>query len=174
MKALRPLAVGWLVACTVSCAHRPNAVVTQWVLQNCRVGEQDTLETKLRTEGKAAERGLIRYYGDGPGSSTHAEIEAEAGRQFDEIIGALNAGRTYGLSGSEVDSIRADSRSEYIQAAVDDFDNGFRTATLKGLAVVGRPKGVKLLRRVATDPSSSDRQVAIAALAAAGIPVTPP
>jgi hypothetical protein len=196
MKALRLLAVGLVAVCALACSachHKnpvvtpqptvtphpvvtPNAVVMQWMRQDCRAREEEPLEPKLKAGGEAAEQALLRYYDEGSEASTRSEVEAAAGRDFDVIMGALNAQppRTYGLSRDEVASIRAQSRPEYILEALEDFNDGFRVAALDGLAVVGRPEGVALLRRIAADHDSPDREAAIAALKSSGIPVTPP
>jgi hypothetical protein len=102
------------------------------------------------------------------------EVANEAGREYDEVIDALDHNRTYGLTPSEIDAIRRETRPVHVRNAQDEFDDAYRRAALTGLAVIGRPQDVAFLRGIALDASSADSDKAVSALQYAGIPVTPP
>ena len=156
-----------------ACHTQPDAVAVKWLRQDCRVGGAGPIESELHAAGAAAETTLLLAYAGGSGVLGD-RVAAEARRSYDEVIAALSAGRTHGLSQNEITEFRSRSREAHAADARLDFDVGYRRAALSGLAVIKGPRGIALLRRVALDAHSSDRTTAQKALARAGIALAPP
>jgi len=169
------LTIAWLVilAAGIGCSRTTDPAAARWLRQGCAMGEPRVPETDLRMGGDSAAGELLRAYHDGPGRLAD-EIANEAGREYDEVIDALDHNRTYGLTASEIDAIRRETRAVHVRDARDDFEDAYRGAALAGLAVIGRPQDVALLRSIASTAGSADRDKAVSALRQAGIPVTPP
>jgi hypothetical protein len=161
-------------AAIVGCHAQPNPVALRWLSQDCTVGERGRLETQLRHEGLPAESTLITAFERGPGTELLDEVAAEAGSEYDEIASALAAGRTYGLSGAELASIRASSREVEVRRAREEFERSYKASALSGLAVISLTRGKEVLRRVAADPNSPNRAIARVALQRAGIALASP
>jgi hypothetical protein len=145
----------------------PNEVALQWLTRDCTVGERVRVEAELRRQGAPAERTLLQAFARGPSAELLDEVAAEAGNEYDEVAQALSAGLTYGLNGSQVDSIRAISREEHVRGTREDFDRNYRAAALTGLGVLALPRGLSLLQRLAADTRSPNRATARLALEAA-------
>jgi len=169
-RARRLVLLGTLALC--ACSSDSCTIAQRWLERSCGVGEAHALDADLRAAGARAETDLIDAYLTGPGRLGD-EVADEAGRQYDEVIAALDAGRSYGLSADEIAAVRSESRQAHVRDARGEYERAYRRAALSGLAVVGRREGLALLRRVAADPSSSDRETAMMALRRAG-PPTPP
>lgn len=161
------LAIAVVIAAVFFAGRRPpNAVALRWLTRDCTVGDRPRVERELRHEGARAEGTLIRAFEQGPSGELLDEAAVEAGSEYDEMAQALSAGLTYGLSGTEIDSIRAISRVEHVQSAREQFDRNYRAAALAGLGVLALPRGMTLLQRVAADPRSPDQTIARLALQA--------
>ena len=157
----------------VACSTGSCTIAKRWLARSCTVGASASLEAELRAAGARAERDLLDAYSNGSGSLAD-EVAAEAGREYEEVIAALDAGRSYGLSPAEVTLIRSESEQVHMREARNEFDRAYRRAALSGLGILARPEGIALLRRIATNPASVDRETAVAVLQRAGLPVTPP
>jgi hypothetical protein len=162
------LAAAFLVS--VACSTRSCSVTDRWLARSCTVGEDRALEVELKGAGAGAERKLIDAFVNGPGARAD-EVEAEAGREYDEIIAALNAGRTYGLPASEIAKLRAESKQVHMRQARDEYDETYRSDALSGLAVVASPGSVTFLQSIAANPNSTYREAARSVLQKAGLPL---
>lgn len=161
-------AIALLVAVGIVWHHvRAYRLVAIWLAQDCSVDEGDALETRLTRGGGAVESALIAAFEHGAPPEKRQVIAGAAGRQYDQTITALNASRSYSLSASEQQAIRDLTREAFVSRSVDAGDRRYRSAALRGLAIVSRPNGLALVRRVASDAHSPFRQLAIAALASA-------
>lgn len=139
---------------SLGCVARRDPVAVRWLVHDCTVGEPGKLASELRAAGERAERTLIEAFKKGPRESAIDEVAAEAGLQYDEIIEALDAGRTYGLDQQEVAAFRAISRDEFIRGEVEHFRISFKSVAASGLTVIALPAGLKLVRRAGhTDAS---------------------
>jgi hypothetical protein len=166
-RARRLVLLGTLALC--ACSTDSCTIVRRWLEQSCGSGEAHALDAELRAAGARAEKDLIDAYRNGPGRLGD-EMAAEAGRQHDEVIAALDAGRSYGLSAAEIAAVRSETREAHVREARDEYEQAYRRAALSGLAVVGRPEGLTLLRSVAADRSSPDRETAMVVLQQAARP----
>ncbi len=156
-----------------ACVPQSDRVATRWLRASCGSGETADSDVELRAAGDSAADALRRAYSGGSGHLAD-EAAIEAGKHYDQVIDALDHGRTYGLSTSEVDAIRRETKPVHVRRARDDFEDSYRSAALTGLAVIGRPRDLTMLRGIALDTSSDYRDAAASALEYAGIPVTPP
>jgi hypothetical protein len=151
-----------------ACSAGSCTIAQRWLEKSCTKGATRSLEAELRAAGSHAERDLIAAYWHGSGTLGD-EAAAEAGIQYDEVIAALNAGSTYGLSASEIAAFRADSKPVHIRQARDEYDSAYRRAALSGLGLLALPDGIAVLRSVARDPFSVDRDAAKQVLLRAGL-----
>jgi hypothetical protein len=136
------------VGSTSGCVVRRDPAAVRWLAHDCTVGERGKLAAELRAAGEPAERTLIEAHKEGPPKAVIDELATEAGLQYDEVIEAFDAGRTYDLDQDEIAEFRAITRQEFIRDEVDAFKAAFKSLAISGLIVVSRQTGLDYVRRV--------------------------
>jgi hypothetical protein len=126
-------------------------VLREWLETTCALGQEARLRAELLSHAAALEPHLLAAFRDGPPAALLAQAESVAGARYD----ALSAYRARHRRPTP-----PPARPEFVARARAQFDRGYRAAALGGLGVIGSRDGVNLLKKLAGDKSSPDREAA--------------
>ena len=136
----------------------------RWLRRTEPAPDQADLVEQLRQDSLAAETVFIEAFNNGP---PEAELEALADSvewHWARLQVQIAEPEVYGLSNSEIEAMKSISLSEEKSEQLLNFVYSYKEAALTGLAITQGQAGKQLLDRVAADPNSTHRSVAIAAL----------
>ena len=150
---------------SAGCQACPDRAVVEWLSRDCFLGESGGQAPFLRQGGWVVERALIDALENGPPQVRLDAVSAAAARRYDEVLGALRSGRSYGLTVTEINRIEATGRDTFARRARERFDEHYRSAAAAALVILARPRGLRRLKNAAADPRSPLAELAAEALA---------
>ena len=124
----------------------------QWMSRNCAVGENDSLERELRRYSSRLEPRLEEAFLQGPPPALKAQMLSAEQRERSEVTAAIDAGKTHGLSPEEVSRLRTRSSQRVSDQDLDDYVEGYRSAAIAGLVVIGTDRARQFLQGIRGDP----------------------
>jgi hypothetical protein len=137
------------------CGARRSAeqVFNEWMSRNCAVGEGGVLERELQRNASRLEPRLEQAFLEGPPPALRAQQLQIAQRERDEVVAAIDAGKTHGLNQDEISRLRTSSARRASDPDLDDYVEGYRSAALAGLGVIGTARARDFLQRIQREPS---------------------
>lgn len=140
------------------CGARRSAerVFAEWMSRNCAVKEGGTLEAELLRYASRLEPRLEEAFLQGPPAAARAEGLRVAQRERNEVLAAIDAGKTHGLSAEAISRLRAESRERVTDRVLDDYVEGYRSAALAGLGVIGAGRAREFLEGIRRDSKHRD------------------
>lgn len=129
-------------------------LAAHWLARDCTVTDQAALETEIRDAGEALEPLFLQAFANGPPQREMDALLASIDRIYSRRQQRVRAGKAYQEPGMANSLSLPDER----QQAKNNFDHGYRAAALNALRIIGRSKGVELLRRLAAQDSASPFQ----------------
>ena len=153
-----------MVAFVGGCGREPAepAAAERW-LSRTAAPDPDLID-QLRQDSRAAETVFIAAFTNGPPEAEREALADLVDWDWAMLQVQLAESEAYGLSDSEIEDIKSISLSEDKSEELLNFDYNYKAAALAGLAITQGQAGRQLLERVAADPNSPHRSVAIAAL----------
>lgn len=131
-------------------------VYAEWMNRSCAVGERGELERELRRHGPRLEHRLEEAFLRGPSEAEKTQWRQVARREWEEMAAAIDAGKTHGLTRQEISRLRAADPEGFSEAALDDYIEGYRSAALAALGIIGTERATQFLGRIRSDPQQRD------------------
>ena len=126
------------------------------------------MRVDLAQLGTQAVPALIAAAQNGPAANLIAQQQADADAAYDVLQHELSKGSPAGSDPSDVASLQAQSRQDFIAQDMNQFVLSYRMRALQGVGVIGGNAAIQALQQFANDSSSPDLQ-AVAKEALAGI-----
>ena len=131
-------------------------VHAEWMNRTCGVGERGELERELRQHGPRLEHRLEEAFLRGPSEAERIQWRQVAKREWEEMVAAIDAGKTHGLTRQEISRLQTARLEGFSKAALDDYTEGYRSAAIAGLGIIGTERAGQFLRRIRDDPQHRD------------------
>ena len=163
----RSIALAGTLVLLLGCARErlsDEEVAHAWLARDCTVTGQRELETDLRSRGEALEKRFLVAFSAGPPSASIEIVLANVDAIYKRRQDRLKTERIRKTSVEAIDAARNLSLADERRKARDRTDYNYRAAAVRGLAIIGRPEGMRLVRRVAADRGSPYGPVARYAL----------
>ena len=128
------------------------ALLNEWLSRNCAIGERGALERELQRYGSRLEPRLEQAFVNGPPADLRTQWLRIEQREQKEVVAAIDAGRTHGLSADAIAKLRIRSLVAPSDAVLNDRVEAYRSAALAGLGVIGDARAREFLRKVQSDP----------------------
>lgn len=146
------------IAVMRECGNRRSAgrVFADWMNRSCTVSERGDVENKLRRYASQLQPRLEEAFLKGPPPEARSQWLGVAERERKEVLEAIDAGKAYGLSREEIARLRARSVKPAAQEGLDEFVEGYRSAALAGLGVLGTPRSRRFLEGILSDPKQRE------------------
>lgn len=145
-------------AASRECGVRRTAdqVFAEWMSRNCAVGERGVLELQLRRYSSRLEPRLEQAFLQGPPPAAKAQWLRVAQREREEVVAAINAGKTHGLSPDEISRLKARNMEGVSERDLDDLVESYRSAAMAGLVVIDTTSARQFLQSILRDPKQRD------------------
>jgi hypothetical protein len=141
------------------------ALVRTWLLADCGLGENLSLEQKLTSRGAILEAPFLEALEKGPPAEEIAPVERLARERFDKRQKSLDdPNRQIEMSPADREAYRSITVDGFVSSEKESFTLRWRTQAIAGLALVGGDKARQALRAVERDRSSPLRESAAAAV----------
>lgn len=131
-------------------------VYAEWMNRSCAVGERGELEREVRRHGSRLEPRLEEAFLRGPSEAQKTQLQQVAKREWGEMVAAIDAGRIHGLTSAEISRLQAARLEGFSKAALDDYTEGYRSAAIAALGIIGTERAGQFLRRIRDDPQHRD------------------
>jgi hypothetical protein len=124
--------------------------------RSCAVGERGELERELRRYGSRLEARLEEAFLRGPSEAEKTQWQQVAKREWGEMVAAIDSRRTHGLTSAEISRLQAARLEGFSKGALDDYTEGYRSAALAALGIIGTERAGQFLLRIRGDPQHRD------------------
>ena len=131
-------------------------VYADWMNRSCAVGERGKLEGELRRYGSRLEARLEEAFLRGPSEAQKTQWRQVAQREWQEMVAAIDAGKTHGLTRQEISRLQTARLEGFSKGALDDYTEGYRSAAIAGLGIIGTQRAGQFLLRIRDDPQHRD------------------
>jgi hypothetical protein len=173
-RRLRFKAAAWIVAATAWMASSPapaqqlspeaQGLVTTWLMLNCGLGTEPTLERRLRAMGQILEPAFLEALMQGPSEPLLREAERSAAERFQRRQALLQGDVDVGLSEEALASARRVERDEFVDRQIRNFVARYKSQAAAGLGLVDGPRARRALEELAADERSELQSAARQAL----------
>jgi hypothetical protein len=133
---------------------------TDWMGTACSGGEKSDLEGELRRLSSRLEPEFEGAFLRGPIEAEEAPRRQSAQKDWQEMITAIKAGKTYGLTPQEITRLQSRDADSFAQSAVEQYTVCYRSAAIAGLGVIATDPAVQFLERIGSDVQYRDYWVA--------------
>ena len=161
------VAVAAMLTFVVGCGRKSEppakAAAERWLRQTEAGPDLADLIKQLRQDPQVAEAVFIEAFNNGPTEAERETLADTIDWHWAAMQVQLADPEAYGLSDSEKEAMKSISLSEEKTEELLTFEYNYKAAALTGLALTQGQTGKQLLERVAADPNSPYRNVAIAA-----------
>jgi hypothetical protein len=129
-------------------------IALSWLNNSCGVGEQKGFEKKINAKGNAFVPVFWEAYQQGPTEQEKQIIRDTAKSNYMERMKWLREFGNLQLGEEETNKQLAVTEKQYVELILNKHTNGYKTAAVSGVGLIGTDQSVIELKIIANDPKN--------------------